>query len=69
MAVDTEGDEILFLIMSLPATLLDMMNLQVGLTPAILTTPAVPFQDSPAQSSVRLRRQPETRSLLDKRDH
>jgi hypothetical protein len=43
---------------------LDMMNLQVGPTPAILTTPAIPLQDSPAQPSVPLRCQAEAGLFL-----
>jgi hypothetical protein len=69
MAADAESYEILFFVVTLPAARLDMMNLQVGLTPTILATPAITPQDSPAQSLVRLRRQPETRSLLGEKDH
>jgi hypothetical protein len=64
MAVDAESYEILFCVLTLSASRLDMMNLQVGLTPAILTTPAIPLQDSPAQPSVPLRCQAEAGLFL-----
>jgi hypothetical protein len=69
MATGTESDEILFFVITLPASRLDMVNLQVRLAAAILTTPAVTLQDLPAQPSVSLRWQAETRLFLGKRNH
>jgi hypothetical protein len=69
MAVGAESYEILFFVVALPATRLEMMNFQIGPTPAILTTPAIPLQDFPAQSLVPFPLQPDTRSLPGRKSH
>ena len=49
MALGTQGYEILFGIIAQHAARLDMMNLKILLSPAVLATPSVARKDSSVQ--------------------
>jgi hypothetical protein len=58
VAFRAEADEIRFRIFALAAPTLNVVDLEPGSRPAVLTSPAVSLQDLPAQRAVGIGTQP-----------
>jgi len=69
MAVHTEGDQVVEGIVSEIASRMDVMDLQIRRTAALLAPPSVPHENFPAKLRVSRPIQPKARTSLPKHAH
>ena len=63
VALSAQGDQILFLVATGPATQFEVMHLQVSHAPASLASPAVALQYLPVQFAIARRIESQSRSF------